>query len=65
MFDLAIYQYLPNLSMQGEKGGDFLSELLKKYYLTLALIKALLIIEESKKNKKVGKTQLYQWFWPY
>jgi len=37
---LAIEQPLPNFGMQGVKGGDFLSELLKKYDLCLAWRKA-------------------------
>ncbi|MDA1824150.1 hypothetical protein [Bacillus cereus group sp. BY2-1LC] len=44
----------PNFGMQWKKGGDFLSGFLKKYYLTIAWRKALLIIEESKLNGKVG-----------
>ncbi|MDM5191182.1 hypothetical protein QUF93_00365 [Bacillus hominis] len=52
----------PNFSMQWRKGGDFLSGFLKKYYLTIAWRKTLLIIEESKSNEKVGQTQLYQGF---
>jgi hypothetical protein len=36
MFGLATCPYLPKSGMQGEKGGDFLSVLLKKYYPNLA-----------------------------
>jgi hypothetical protein len=36
MFGLATCLYLPKSGMQGEKGGDFLSVLLKKYYPNLA-----------------------------
>jgi hypothetical protein len=36
MFGLATCPYLPKSGMQGEKGGDFLSVLLKKYYPDLA-----------------------------
>jgi len=49
--------------MQWRKGGDFLSGFFKKYYLTIEWRKAPLIIEESKSNKKVVQTQLYQGFW--
>lgn len=42
MFDLATCLFLPNFGMQWKKGGDFLSEFLKKYYLTVAWRKALL-----------------------
>jgi len=40
---LAKEQTLPNFGMQGVKGGDFLSDFLKKYYLCLAWRKALYI----------------------
>ncbi|AZJ24828.1 hypothetical protein CT694_36015 (plasmid) [Bacillus wiedmannii bv. thuringiensis] len=60
---MATYQPPPNFSMQWRKGGDFLSGFFKKYYLTIAWRKAPLIIEESKSNKKVIQTQLYQGFW--
>jgi hypothetical protein len=42
MFGLATYPYLPKSGMQGEKGGGFLSVLLKKYYPNLAWRIALL-----------------------
>ncbi|MGM2417719.1 hypothetical protein ACS2MN_30770 [Bacillus cereus group sp. BceL062] len=60
MFGLAKAKNQPNFSMQWRNGGDFLSGFLKKYYLTIAWRKASLIIEESKLDKKVGQTQLYQ-----
>ncbi|WP_255255878.1 hypothetical protein, partial [Bacillus cereus] len=40
LFGLAIYQSPPNSTMQGQKSGDFLNGVLKKYYSTLAWWKA-------------------------
>ncbi|PFL28613.1 hypothetical protein COJ06_27160 [Bacillus cereus] len=44
LFGLAKAINQPNLLMQWRKGGDFLSGFLKKYYLTIASIKAPLIL---------------------
>jgi len=37
MVGLARYPNLPKFLVQGEKSGDFLSEILKKYYSNLVL----------------------------
>jgi hypothetical protein len=54
MVGLATCYHLPNFGIQGEKGGDFLSGFLKKYYPNLVWRKAFL---DKKKNKLQGQKQ--------